>query len=258
MTASMWGNADFQQFETASQVSAALRAKIDDLLPSMEGEPPHLEMVRLLKALAADALITRFPAAWDEAVHYARAAVVAAERLDAPVELSSALITLSSIYGAGGLLRERVEVALRALALSYDPRFDDVRERINTLIGVGSALIHAGEYTHAVPYLLEAEDLAGQIRAVDEQTRALSVLHQGWFRLDRWDEMFKIDEKRRALQQLYSLERLGATCFAIGLSAAVHALRGEFDQAKSLREESHAIMTGISGPPERWRRSHHY
>jgi tetratricopeptide (TPR) repeat protein len=257
-TAGMWGNADFQQFEFASQVSAALRTKIDALLLSMGDEPPHPEMVRLLKTLAADALITRFPAKWDEAVQYAQAAVVAAERLDAPVELSSALITLSSIYGAGGLLRERVEVALRALALSHDPRFDDMRERINILIGTGSALIHAGEYAHAIPHLLEAEGLADQIRAVDEQARALSALHQGLFRLDRWDEMFKIEEKRRALQQLYSLERLGATCFAIGLSAAVHAPRGEFDQAESLREESYTIMAGISGPPERWRRSHHY
>ncbi|MBI1882089.1 MAG: hypothetical protein HYR94_28270, partial [Chloroflexi bacterium] len=257
-TAAMWGNIDFQQFESASQVSAALRAKIDDLLPFIEGEPAHPEIARLLKALAVDALITRFPAEWDEAVHYALAAVVAAERLDAPVELSSALTTLASIYGAGGLLRERMEVALRALALSDDPRFDDVRERINILIGAGSALIHVGEYTRAVPYLLEGESLADQIRAVDEQSRALSLLHQSWFRLDRWDEMFKIEERRRALQQHYSLERLGAICFAIGLSAAMHALQGEFEQAKSLREESYTIMTGISGPPERWRRSHHY
>jgi DNA-binding SARP family transcriptional activator len=257
-TAAMWGNTDFQQFESASQVSAALRAKIDDLLPDMEGEPSHPEIVRLLKALAVDALIIRFPAEWDEAVQYALAAVVAAERLDAPVELSSALTTLANIYGAGGLLHERVEVALRALALSRGPRFDDVRERINILIGAGSALVHAGEYTRAVPYLLEAESLADQIRAVDEQSRALSLLYQGWFRLDRWDEMSKIEERRRALQQHYSLERLGATCFAIGLSAAMHALQGEFEQAKSLREESYAIMTGISGPPERWRRSHHY
>lgn len=257
-TAGMWGNADFQQFEFAAQVSTALRIKIDALLRSMEDEPPHPEMVRLLKTLAADALITRFPAKWDEAVQYAQAAVVAAEHLDAPIELSSALITLSSIYGAGGLLRERAEVALRALALSHDPRFDDIRERINILIGTGSALIHAGEYAHAVPHLLEAEGLADQIRAVDEQARALSALHQGLFRLDRWDEMFKIEERRRTLQQLYSLERLGATCFAIGLSATVHALRGQFDQAKLLREESYTIMAGISGPPERWRRSHHY
>jgi tetratricopeptide (TPR) repeat protein len=214
--------------------------------------------VRLLKALAVDALTLRFPSEWDEAVDYALAAVVAAERLDAPVELSSALITLASVYGAGGLLRERVEVALRALALSRDSRFDDMRERIHILIGAGGALVHVGEYTRAAPYFQEAADLAGQIRAVHDQNRALSLLRQGWFRLDRWDEMFKTEERRRALQQLYPLERVGAPGFAIGLSAAVHALRGEFDQAKSLREESYAIMTGVSGPPERWKRSHRY
>ncbi len=257
-TAAMWQGTQFQHSEFASQVSAALRAKIDDLLPFVEGEPSHPEIVRLLKARAVDALTFRFPSEWDEAVDYALAAVVAAERLDAPVELSSALTTLANVYGAGGLLRECVEVVLRALALSRDPRFDDVRERIHILIGAGSALVHVGEYIRAVPYFQEAASLADQIRAVHDQNQALSLLHECWFRLDRWDEMFKTEERRRALQQLYPLERVGAPCFAIGLSAAVHALRGEFDQAKSLREESYAIMTGISGPPERWRRSHHY
>jgi DNA-binding SARP family transcriptional activator len=257
-TAGMWETTGFQHFEFASQVSTALRAKIDDLLPFMEDEPSHPEIVSLLKVLAVDALILRFPSEWDEAVHYAQEAVVTAERLDAPVELASALTTLASVYGVRGLLRERVEVALRALALSRDPRFDDVRERIHILIGVGSALVHVGEYTQAAPYFQEAESLADQVRAVHDQNRALSLLHQCWFRLDRWDEMFRIEKRRRALQQLYPLERVGAPCFAIGLSAAVHALRGEFEQAKSLREESYAIMIGVSGPPEHWKRSHRY
>jgi hypothetical protein len=70
--------------------------------------------------------------------------------------------------------------------------------------------------------------------------------------------MLDIDEKMRTLQQDYSLERLGTFCFAIALSAAAYALRGNFKQAERLREESQAIMSGMSGPPERWRRSQLY
>jgi hypothetical protein len=69
--------------------------------------------------------------------------------------------------------------------------------------------------------------------------------------------MFKTEGKD-VRSSLYPLERVGAPCFAIGLSAAVHALRGEFEQAEALREESYAIMAGISGSPERWKRSHRY
>jgi tetratricopeptide (TPR) repeat protein len=201
----------------------------------MEGELPHPETVNLLKVLAVDALIFGVASEWDTALQHAQSAVAAAERLGTPVELASALTTLAHVYGARGLLRERVEVALRALALSREPRFDDVRERVTILIEAGSALVHVGEYARAAPYFQEADNLADQIRAVHERTRALSLLHHCWFRLDRWEDMFETEERRRALQQLYPLERVGTPCFAIGLSAAVHALRGEFEQAKRLR-----------------------
>jgi hypothetical protein len=205
-----------------------------------------------------DTLIYRFPVDWDKALHYAQSAVKSAEQLNEPVELSSALTTLAHIYGANEFLRGRVQVALRALLISREYDFSDMRERVLILIGVGKALVDVGEYLQAVPYLEEANRLGEQIYAVHEQTQALSLIHQAWFRLDRWDEMFEVEEKRRALQRAYPLRRVGAPCFAIGLSSAVHALRGEFETSKDLHDESFKIMTAVSGPTENWRRSHRY
>jgi tetratricopeptide (TPR) repeat protein len=224
----------------------------------METEPPHPEVVNLFKALAIDALTTRFPAGGNEAIRYVQMAVTVAERLSSPVELATALIDLARVYGAHGRWRERLEAALRALAICRERNFDNIPESINILIGAGGALLHSGEYAQAIPYFLEAESLAGTRQAVFEQNMALSLLHQCWFRLDRWPEMVNNLEKMRALQQEYSLERVGTFCFAIALSAAVHALRGEDDGAEALRQEAQVIMTGLSGPPEQWRRGHYY
>ena len=120
-------------------------------------------------------------------------AVAMAERLDAPAELSTALATLASVYGSRGMLRERVEVSLRRLELIHDPRLEDMRERLRILNGLGSALVHVGEYFQAIPHLLEAESLAGEIRAVDLQSQTLSLLQQCWFRRGqlRWQQRLR-------------------------------------------------------------------
>jgi tetratricopeptide (TPR) repeat protein len=188
----------------------------------------------------------------------ARSAVAVAERLNEPVELSSALTTLAHVYGANELLRARAQVALQALSLSQEHHFRDLRERVLILIGAGKALVDVGEYEQAVPHLQEADRLADQIHAIHERNQALSLIHQAWFRLDRWDEVLEIEEKRRAIQQTYPLQRVGAPCFAIGLSSAIHALRGESEIAKTLHDESFEIMTAVSGPTETWKRSQRY
>jgi hypothetical protein len=123
---------------------------------------------------------------------------------------------------------------------------------------VGSALVYVGEYTQALPYVLEAESLSDHIRAVERRVHALGLQSQCCFRLDRWDDMFQIDEKRAEMEKLYPRERVGLTCFEIGLAATVHALRGEFDHAKLLREQAYAIMASTSGAPENWWRNQHY
>ena len=79
-----------------------------------------------------------------------------------------------------------------------------------------------------------------------------------WFRLDRWDEMQASEARRRELQRLYRLERLGAPCFPIGLTGAVRGLQGDLEQAELFQAESNGIMSLVSGPPTRWGRSQHF
>jgi hypothetical protein len=109
-----------------------------------------------------------------------------------------------------------------------------------------------------VPYLLEAESLSDHVRAVEARVLALGLQSQCWFRLDRWDDMFQISDKRAGLEKQYPRERVGATCFEIGLAATAHALRGEWEQARLSREQAYAIMSAISGAPENWLRNQHY
>jgi DNA-binding SARP family transcriptional activator len=254
----MHWHTDFEQFEAVSQAAAGSRAYLEAMLPLGECELPRLEMVHILTSLANDTRI-RFPLALDVAERHAQAAVKLAEQLDAPVEMSVALEALAKIYSIRGLLSKELEVSLQRLALSRDPRFGNLGERINVLEGVGIALILAGEYTQALPHILEAESLAVQIGAIDRLVSMLILQSLCWFRLDRWDELFKIDEKRRELEQRYPRERIGATCIEIALSAAALALRGDFDQAKVLREQAYAIMVGrAGGSPENWGRAQHY
>lgn len=251
-------HADFEQFEAVFQTGARSRAYLEAMLPLGERESPHLEMVHVLTALAQDTS-RHFPSALDVAERYAQAAVKLAEQLDAPVEMSVALQALANLYSIRGLLPKQLEVSRRRLALSRGPRFGDLGERINVLNGVSSALILAGEYAQALPHLLEAESLAVQIGAIDRLVTMLTDQGLCWFRLDRWDELFKIDEKRRELEQRYPREQIGASCFEIALSAAALALRGDFDQAEVLRKQAYAIMVGrAGGSPENWGRGQHY
>jgi hypothetical protein len=178
--------------------------------------------------------------------------------LDAPVELSIALNALADVYGGRGLFRERVQVALQQLALSRDPRFRDAQQRVNILHQAGAALAFVGEYVQAMPHLVEAESLAGQIQDLNQQITAMRYQAQCLSRLDRWEDVLAIDQKRLALEQRFSTARVGASCFLIGLAASAYALSGQVERAGALREESRAIMVGTSGPPEMWDRSQHY
>ena len=250
--------AGFEQVEAVARLVGESRANLESALRRMEGEPPHAETVRLLTALSEHAWRIEDPANWDAAEHYARAAVAMGEQLDDPLDLSSALNALAGVHLGRGLLREQVDVALRRLELARDLRFGDLRKQVTTLNLVGGALTIVGEYALAMPYLLEAESLGDHIRAVDLQVQSLSFQSQCWFRLDRWDEMFAIEDKRRDLEQRYPRERVGATCFEIALGATVHSLRGELERARAPRQKAYDIMAGFSGPPEKWWRNQHY
>jgi tetratricopeptide (TPR) repeat protein len=244
---------DIERFEVVSQTSLEIGLKLT------AGEPPHPETVRLLTILANDAWEARTFHDWDAAEGYARAAIEMAEHLNLIVELSNALDALSTIYGVRGLLRERMQLALRRVALSREPRFNDKREQGNILCQTGNALIQVGEYIQALPYLLEAESLAGQIHDVNLATYALGLQAQCLYSLDRWDEMLRIEDKRRSLEEQYGYDRVDRMCFYCGLSANVSALRGEFGQAQTWREIAYNHMSkAFGGPPEKWPRAGHY
>jgi tetratricopeptide (TPR) repeat protein len=183
-----------------------------------------------------------------------------AEQLGTPVELSDALNALASVYGARGLFREQVQFELRRLALSQDARFANTRERVSILYQAGAALVYVGEYVQAMPHLLEAERLAGQIQDIDQQLTTLRVQSHCLYQMDRWDQVIEIEEKWRALEKQYpNLFRLvWAGCFQVALNASVHARRGNFERAAALREQSLALMKDSAGSSENWGRDNHY
>jgi tetratricopeptide (TPR) repeat protein len=252
-TTSMNQFADYQRF------AATARSSLEAGLALAQDQPPHPESIRLLRTLSRDAWYIVSSADWDAAERYAVSAVKMAEELDAPLELSSALESLSLVHGARGQFRERVDVSLRRLELSRDPRFVDYRERVNVLYQLARALLSVGEYEAALTHAKEAENLSAAIQDVTTQVNAMTLQSQCLYPLDRWDDLLAMDEKLRDIQARNPFERLGvALCFHTALVSAVKTLRGEREQAEILREESYGIMTKIAGSPERWVRNQHY
>jgi predicted ATPase/class 3 adenylate cyclase len=249
---------DADRFKPLVDVASASNASLEAALKAAENEPPSLEKVRLLTILSTYAQYDCVPVDWDLAEGYARRALEMAGKLDAALALSMALGTLGELYFNRGLWRELVQVCLQRLALSRDPRFNNLQERLPALIDTAQALTRVGEYAQAIPFLLEGESLAAQMQdalmekyALDERTHCL-------FRLDRWDEILNLGEKMRDMQQRYPREQIGASCQTIAMIASIHAMRGEMDLALIQRNEAQAIMTAVSGSFEHWVRTEHY
>jgi hypothetical protein len=118
--------------------------------------------------------------------------------------------------------------------------------------------MYVGEYEQALPYLQEAESLAGRAQVVDQQANALGLQAQCSFRLDRWDDVLATEEKWRDLERRFTRERIGETCFFVALSASIHALRGDLERADAYSQESYDYMVAMSGEPERWQRNQFY
>lgn len=222
----------------------------------MEGKSAQPETVRLLICLSQAAWHSRVPQNWDSAEDYARAALEKAESLDDPAALSGALDALSIVYVARGLFRERVSIALQRAELSRHPDLCGSLEQAHILNETGVALIDVGEYTQALPYLLEAENLASRIHAIDELVYALRSQAICAFRLDRWEEVLMM-EKLRDLQQRHPHEPLHLQCFHLALMSCVLTQRGDMERGIQLREESLAYMYS-SEPAEAWWRPQNY
>jgi ATP/maltotriose-dependent transcriptional regulator MalT len=123
----------------------------------------------------------------------------------------SALDALANIYDARNRLREHLQIAARRLVLTQSAAFDDLREKIDALRGMGMAQMYVGEYQDALPSLREAEHLAENIQAYELHTYATGLQAQCLFRLDRWDEVLDLEKNWRALEQRYSREQVGVT-----------------------------------------------
>lgn len=202
------GAAAYQQI---SEIRKESRTQIDATLKTLEDQAPHDETVQLLTALSMDAWRNQTPPDWDTAQRFAQAALNMAEELDDRVVLTQALGALANVYDGRSLLREHLQIALKRLELTRAAQFDDVRECIDALRGVGVAQMYFGEYEQALPHLAEAETLAARIQATDQQVNAIGVQAHCLFRLDRWTEVIATEERWRDLERRYSRERVGET-----------------------------------------------
>ncbi len=197
-----------QQAEEARQES--LRG-LEKSLNGMQGDAPHLETVRALVALSTDAWRIQEPANWDDAQSYAQAAVDMAGQLDSAVDLSQAQGALANVLDGRSRLREHLKVAQKRLEITRQVGFDDLRENLDALRGVGAARMYVGEYKDALPYLKEAEEIATRVQAVDQLANALGLQAQCLFRMDRWDEVLALEVKWRDLEDRHTRERVGET-----------------------------------------------
>jgi len=249
---------DAETYQQVSEISQKSQTSLQKSLLAMEGEPAHIETVHLLIALSADAWRVQAQPDWEAAQRFAQAAVSMAEQLDDLVLLSQALGVLANVLDGRSKLREHLQVAQRRLEISQDVGFADTREKIDTLRGLGVALMYVGEYAQALPYLAEAAEHATRVQATDQIANALGIRAQCFFRLDRWDEVLATEEEWRELEQRYSRERIGETCFFVALSASVHALRGDSQRANAYAKESYDYMVSMSGLPDQWQRNQFY
>jgi predicted ATPase len=253
-------NVDYEQFEAMSEIAAASQDYLESSLILSETEPPQLERVRVLTALANIDHGTRLPSALDAAERYAQAAVELAEQLDAPEELVDALDALADVYFERGQSSAHLTVSRRLLALSRDPRFGNLRIRIDILASLANAMIAVGEYAQAIAYLVEAEHLVAQNPALGPPLWTLVGQALCWLRLDRWDELSKLHKKRQDLEKRYSREQFGGSyCMELAVAAAGLALQGDFDQARVLREQAYDFMVQGDGvSTESWGRTQYY
>ncbi|MGH2625095.1 MAG: hypothetical protein ACRDHY_00410, partial [Anaerolineales bacterium] len=195
---------DEEEFLTARRIGDSSRQRLLEGLGRATGARPNVETARHLAVLSVDAWRTLAPPDWEAARRYAEEAYAIAEHLGDPVEMSAALGALSQASFGRGQLREHLEAALRRLAITEAPTFEDLRERLDSLREVGLAHLTLGNYEGALPYLDRAQELAGKISAVDQQFNALALQAQCWLRLDRWEEVLAAEEHWRELAGGYT------------------------------------------------------
>jgi len=209
-TEAKW-SVDANTYREVSEISKKSYSNLVESLELTESAPPNKETVHMLDALSTDAWRVQNPADWKSAQHFAELAVEMAEKLKNPQLLSSALGALATSLDGQSLLREHLSVAKRRVEISKQEQEFKSRERIDALRGMGAAHMYVGEYADALPYLQEAESIATNIRAVDQIANATGIIAQCYFRMDRWDDVLKVEERWRDLDLRYTRERVGET-----------------------------------------------
>jgi tetratricopeptide (TPR) repeat protein len=247
-----------EHLQQAEEARSESLGNLEEALSDASEELPHLEIVRALVALSTDAWRIQEPPDWEAAERFAKSAVDMADRVESPVDLSQALGALANVLDGRSRLRDHLQVVEQRLAICQDPAFDNTREQMEALRGMGAALMYVGEYSKALPYLEEAEALANRVQAADQMANVVGLQAQCLFRMDRWDEVLALEENWRDLEGRYSREQVGETCFFVALSASVHALRGETDRTISYAKEAYDYMVSMSGEPDHWQRNQFY
>jgi class 3 adenylate cyclase/tetratricopeptide (TPR) repeat protein len=247
-----------EHLQQAEEARSESLGNLEEALSDASEELPHLEIVRALVALSTDAWRIQEPPDWEAAERFAKSAVDMADRVESPVDLSQALGALANVLDGRSRLRDHLQVVEQRLAICQDPAFDNTREQMEALRGMGAALMYVGEYSKALPYLEEAEALASRVQAADQMANVVGLQAQCLFRMDRWDEVLALEENWRDLEGRYSREQVGETCFFVALSASVHALRGETDRTISYAKEAYDYMVSMSGEPDHWQRNQFY
>ena len=255
-TEAKW-NVNLDTYHQVRELTLKSLNELEASLSRLEHEP-NAEVVQALATLSFEAWRSRMPPDWERAQRFAQSAADMAEELAEPVVLSRALGALGNVLDGQSLLRDHLQVALRRLEVSADPRVDDPIERIDAVSAAGMALMYVGEYEQALPHLQEAEALAIRAQSIGQQTAAIGLQSQCAFRLDRWDEVIALEEKWRDLERRYPRQRIGPTCFNAALSGSVYALRGDLEKSRDYGKESVDFMIAMSGSPEIWQRNQFY
>jgi class 3 adenylate cyclase/tetratricopeptide (TPR) repeat protein len=239
---------DFQRIESQYDNSIQTGLELVDTLS------PHAEVALLLVSISRDAWMRRVPQDWELAEDHAVKAVKIAEKMDEPEILSTALGALSFVYYGLQKYTKSLEISGQQLQLLKTLSVENKPERVDGLSQMGRTLVGMGEYRKSIDYLQEAEQLADQIQDVHRQVLVMTSQVDAWYNLDEWDHVLEMEIKLRELVERYPnfFTRSSPPCFQIGLAASVHALKGEFERAAELREESNQIMIKHEGSSDRW------
>ncbi len=240
-----------EDFERAKD---AYEASIDSGLNLIKNQPPHKDIVSFLITLSKDAWKRRVPSDYKLAERYADKAMGIAKKLGDPEALSASLGALSAAYNGLQMYQKEVDMSRQRLQIIEEEGIDNRPQQIDALRRMGNALFEIGDLPQSITYLQRAEKLSEQIQAVYLQAWTMHTRAQVHYSLDQWDAVLEIETTTRAMEARYPnfFERAAPLCFQKGLAAAVHALRGDFENAAVLREESNAIMLKLDGPSERW------